>query len=112
MNDKITEMAEDLVHTAERRGLDLDQLISALQQQGETAASGGPPAAGGTTIAEYVPGVLRILGGKLTHCELATLVGDAAASHGSSSGRGAEDRWRLVEARNRCRGVAMGGQRG
>lgn len=71
MNDKIDELAEDMLFTVERRGLDLDALIAALQQraantQGATTASS---AGGGVTLAEYGPQALRTLGGRLTQTQ-------------------------------------------
>lgn len=68
MNAKIDEMTDDIIHNAQRRNLDLDELVAALKKNVE-AAKAGSPAAGSTTIAEYAPVVLRVLAGKLTQTQ-------------------------------------------
>ncbi len=69
MDDRILEWADDLKHTADRKGLDLEALIAALQDQSSAAAPAAPEGGAngsGPTIAEYVPVVVRSLSGRKT----------------------------------------------
>lgn len=71
MNDKIDELAQDMLFTIERRGLEPAMLIAALQQQAAVRQGESPTSAsaGGVSLAEYGPQALRTLGGRLTQTQ-------------------------------------------